>query len=205
MVRVKICGITRPEDLKVAIEAGADAIGFVVGFEKSPRNLTIEHAAQLRRLVPVFIDSVIVTPYDNAFHERISRIKPDIVQLYGEYNPYEIKEKLDIRIIKPLDINMITKSKITEGVDAVLLDKWGKLTPGGTGQTIDWEAAARIKEELRGIPLILSGGLNPENVGEAIRKVNPYAVDVSSGVEKSPGIKDEKKIIDFIRRAKSID
>ena len=203
MVRVKICGITRLEDLLAAVDAGADAVGFVVGFSKSPRNLTVEQAAQLRRNVPIVVDAVLVTPYDEHLGERISRIKPDVVQLYGEYDPGRIREEYGVKVVKPLDISMATEPEKLRGFDAILVDRWGGATPGGTGMTVDWSEAAAFRERLGATPLILSGGLRPENVREAVERVKPYAVDVSSGVEKSPGVKDASKIRRFVENAKS--
>jgi phosphoribosylanthranilate isomerase len=212
-VRTKICGITREEDLTVAMDAGADAIGFLVGVPSSPRNLTLERAETLLDQVPIFIDSIVVTAPKNMewLVEIYERLKPSGIQIHG-------KEELDSSIIheKIGDVNLIKTVYVTEDTlneaviedlktfDAVLLDSFSKGQYGGTGKVHDWILSRQIKQAVAPIPVILAGGLNPENVKEAILAVEPYAVDVASGVEANPGIKDQNKVRAFVENAKQI-
>jgi phosphoribosylanthranilate isomerase len=212
-VRTKICGITREEDLTVAMDAGADAIGFLVGVPSSPRNLTLERAETLLDQVPIFIDSIVVTAPKSIewLVEIYERLKPSGIQIHG-------KEELDSSIIheKIGDVNLIKTVYVTEDTlneaviedlktfDAVLLDSFSKGQYGGTGKVHDWSLSRQIKQAVAPIPVILAGGLNPENVKEAILAVEPYAVDVASGVEANPGIKDQNKVRAFVENAKQI-
>jgi phosphoribosylanthranilate isomerase len=212
-VKVKICGITREEDLKMVCDMGADAVGFVVGVPSSPRNLTIEKAKKLIKLVPLFVKSVLVAvPQDESqilsFHESL---KPDIIQIHGE-KPLDIallKEKLSaVTMVRGVNVKSeeslnfaIQESKF---FDAFLVDSSSSNKYGGTGLTHDWSVSKRIRDAIHPKPLILAGGLNPENVKEAVKTVKPYAVDVSTGVESKPGIKDPEKVAAFIRNAKSV-
>ena len=213
-VKVKICGITREKDLTVAVSAGADATGFVVGVPSSPRNLTLERAEKLMKHVPIFVDSVVVTPANNinSLIKTYEMLKPDAIQIHGE-NPLDvsvIREKTrDVRLIKTVYVK--TADAINDAVkasgsfDAVLLDSFAQGKHGGTGVVHDWELSGRIRQMIEPKPLILAGGLRPENVEDAIRVVQPYAVDVSSGVEFSPGVKDSQKVIEFIKKAKEVN
>ena len=212
-VRAKICGITREQDITVAIDAGADATGFLVGVPSSPRNLTLERAEKLLSQVPIFIDRIVVTAPKSIewLVEIYERLKPSGIQIHG-------KEELDSSIIheKIGDISLIKTVYVTEHVlneaviedlktfDAVLLDSFSKGQYGGTGKVHDWMLSRQIRDAVAPIPVILAGGLNPENVKEAILKVEPYAVDVASGVEANPGIKDHSKVRAFIENAKQI-
>jgi len=212
-VRVKICGITREEDLAVAVEAGADAVGFIVGVPSSPRNLTLERAERLVKQVPVFVDSVVVTVPDslNSLVKIYDRLRPTAIQIHGE-KPLEasvIREKIrGARLIKTVYIktgNMPTAViEDSKFFDAVLLDSFTSGQYGGTGMVHDWELSKQIKQIIEPTPLILAGGLKPENVKEAILTVQPYAVDVASGVESQPAVKDPKKVYEFIKNAKEI-
>jgi phosphoribosylanthranilate isomerase len=212
-VRVKICGITREEDLAVAVAAGADAVGFLVGVPSSPRNLTLERAEILLRQVPIFVDSVVVTAPQNISDvvEICERLKPTAIQLHGKkhLDASEIREKIrDTRLIKTIYVKKASLSEATikdsKIFDAILLDSFTKNQLGGTGRIHDWTLSRQIKEAVAPTPVILAGGLKPENVKEAILKVQPYAVDVASGVELRPGIKDPEKIRAFVENAKEI-
>ena len=212
-VRVKICGITQEEDLKAAVAAGADAVGFLVGVPSSPRNLTIERAETLLRRVPVFVYSVVVTAPESI--KRLAKIcetlKPSAIQLHGkkEFDASEVRERIrDTHLIKTV---YVTKDALKETAieelkrfDAVLLDSFIKGQYGGTGKIHDWNLSKQIKEAVAPLPLILAGGLKPENVQKAVRTVQPYAVDVASGVELRPGIKDHEKVQAFVENAKEI-
>jgi len=212
-VRVKICGITREEDLAVAVAAGADAVGFLVGVPSSPRNLTLERAERLLRQVPIFVDSVVVTAPQNIkwLVEICERLKPTAIQIHGEKHlaASEIRERIrDTRLIKTIYVKTATLSETTikdsKTFDAILLDSFTKGQLGGTGRVHDWKLSRQIKQAVEPTPVILAGGLKPENVKEAILTVQPYAVDVASGVELRPGIKDPEKIWAFVENAKEI-
>lgn len=212
-IRTKICGITREEDLAVAVAAGADAIGFVVDVPSSPRNLTLEKAEELMKYVPIFVDSVVVTPASetNSLIKTYETLRPDAIQIYGE-NPLDasvIREKMrDVRLIKTVYVKIADVIdeviKISGFFDAVLLDSFAQGKYGGTGVVHDWQLSRQIRQMIEPKPLILAGGLNPENVQDAIRIVQPYAVDVSSSVELSPGVKDPQKVFEFIKNAKEV-
>lgn len=200
-VRVKICGLRRVEDLMAAVEEGADAVGMVVGFPASPRNLTLSEAQKIRRRVPVFVDAVLVTRADTPreLKELIESLEPDAVQLYGGIQLSEAKAVASsIRVIKPVKAGADPARLDIAGADAILLDSHSETLPGGTGVPHDWAAARSFREKIN-TPLVLAGGLNPNNVGEAIRAVRPFAVDVSSGVERAPGVKSRELIKAFIR------
>jgi len=211
-VRVKICGITRKEDLDAAVAAGADAVGFVVGVASSPRNIALEKAEKLIRQVPPFVKSVLVTvPKSVDEFEIYEQLNPDAIQIHGENLHAAASVRLKIPntlLIGAVNANLANVlnvvSRTAKIFDAVLLDSFADGRYGGTGIVHDWELSKRVKQVIHPKPLILAGGLNPENVAEAVRTVQPYAVDVSSGVERQPGIKDHKKIIEFIKNAKDV-
>jgi len=210
---VKICGLTREEDLAVAVDAGADAVGFLVGVPSSPRNLTLESAETLLGQVPIFVDSVVVTAPKSIewLVEVCERLKPSAIQIHGkeQLDSSEIHEKIrGTRLIKTV---YVTDDALNEWViedlktfDAVLLDSFSKGQYGGTGKVHDWVLSRQIKEAVAPAPVILAGGLKPENVKEAILAIEPYAVDVASGVEASPGVKDHGKVQAFVENAKQI-
>lgn len=207
-VRVKVCGLTREEDLEMVCRLGADAVGFVVGVPSSPRNLTLERAKKLIEHVPIFVKSVLVTVPQSvaALLELYRVLKPDIIQVHGE-KPLDfstLREKLEDAILVK-GVSVKSEESIQEAVEAaeffnaVLVDSYSVGRYGGTGLTHDWGLSKRIREAIHPKPLILAGGLNPENVKEAVEIVKPYAVDVSTGVELKPGIKDPTKVEAFIR------
>ncbi len=212
-VRAKICGLTREEDLAVAINAGADAVGFLVGVPSSPRNLTLERAETLLNQVPIFVDSILVTASKNIewLVEVSDRLKPSAIQIHDEeqLDSSIIHEKIGgTRLIKTIYITEDALKKVLienlQIFDAILLDTFNKRQYGGTGRVHDWTLSRQIKEAVDPIPVILAGGLNPENVKEAILTVEPYAVDVASGVEANPGIKDHSKVRAFVEATKQI-
>ena len=201
-VRVKICGITRQQDLHAACQAGADALGFVF-YEKSPRHVTIAAAAALVRELPPFVQSVgLFVNADPAFIEAVLRDVPlDLLQFHGDEAPPDCL-RFGRPYIKAVRVNRDTDLlKCAADFDTargLLLDAWVPGVPGGTGERFDWSL---IPADLPR-PVILSGGLTPDNVAEAIQRVRPWAVDVSSGVEAEKGIKDAHKIAQFIAKAK---
>ena len=211
-VRVKICGITRKEDLDAAAAAGADAVGFVVGVASSPRNIALEKAEKLIRQVPPFVKSVLVTvPKSIDEFETYEKLNPDAIQIHGENLHAAASVRLKIPntlLIGAVNANLANAlnvvSRTAKIFDAVLLDSFADGRYGGTGIVHDWELSKRVKQVIHPKPLILAGGLNLENVAEAVRTVRPYAVDVSSGVERQPGIKDYQKIVEFIKNAKDV-
>jgi len=212
-VRVKICGITREEDLAVAVAAGADAVGFLVGVPSSPRNLTLERAEMLLRQVPIFVDRVVVTAPQSIdeLAELCEGLKPTAIQIHGKKNfdASEIRERIkNIRLIKTV---YVTEDALNEAAieelktfDAVLLDSFTRGQYGGTGRVHDWTISRQIREAVAPLPVILAGGLKPRNVKEAVQTVQPYAVDVASGVELRPAVKDHEKIRAFVENAKEI-
>lgn len=208
-IRVKICGITREEDLAIVLDAGADAVGFVLGVPSSPRNISLEKAEKLIRLVPVFVKSVLVTvPASlNALLKTCEKLRPDVLQIHGENitDGFCLREELSntplIKAVNSFELSL----EASKSFDAVLFDSFVDGKYGGTGRVHDWELSKRVKQVIHPKPLILAGGLKPENIRDAIRIVQPYAVDVSSGVEVEPGIKDREKVIEFIKNAKGAE
>jgi phosphoribosylanthranilate isomerase len=211
VVRVKICGITRKEDLNAAAAAGADALGFVVGVASSPRNLSLAEAGSLIRQVPPFVKTVLVT-VPSSLEELVATceaLNPDAVQIHGEnlQEFSDIRDKLPntllIGAVKANAEDVVNKAaEAAKMFDAVHLDSFVQGKHGGTGVVHDWNMSQRVKRAVYPKPLILAGGLNPENVAEAVRTVEPYAADVSSGVERQPRIKDHQKMVEFVRNAK---
>lgn len=201
-VRVKICGITRELDLYAACDAGADALGFVF-YEKSPRNVSAMAAAALVRELPPFVQSVgLFVNADPAFIEAVLETVPlDLLQFHGDESPADCA-RYGRPYIKAVRVNRDTDllKCATDFEDArgLLLDAYVPGVPGGTGERFDWSL---IPEKMPKA-VILSGGLTPENVAEAVEQVRPWAVDVSSGVEMAKGIKDAHKIAQFIANAK---
>ena len=211
VVRVKICGITRKEDLVAAAAAGADAVGFVVGVASSPRKLSLNEAETLMRQVPPFVKSVLVTVPSSLkdLMEICEALNPGAVQIHGEnlQNIDAVRQKLPnkllIKAVKANSPNAVGNAAEAARIcDAVIIDSIANGKHGGTGVLHDWNVSSHIKQVIHPKPLILAGGLNPENVAEAVHTVEPYAVDVSSGVERQPGIKDYQKMVAFVKNAK---
>ena len=202
-VRVKICGITRLQDLHAACAAGADALGFVF-YEKSPRHVSLEAAADLVRALPPFVQSVgLFVNAEPAFIERVLQAVPlDLLQFHGDETPVDCV-RFGRPFIKAVRVNRDTDLlKCAADFDAargLLLDAYVPGVPGGTGESFDWKL---IPENLPK-PVVLSGGLTPANVAVAVRQVRPWAVDVSSGVEAAKGIKDPHHVAQFIAKAKA--
>ncbi len=201
-VRVKICGITRIEDMQAACKAGSDALGFVF-YAKSPRNLSIEQAAALLQALPPFVQSVgLFVNADPAFVRSVLAAAPlDLLQFHGDETP-EYCKQFNRPYLKAVRVRPET-DLVKYGLDfadarALLLDAYVPGVPGGTGERFDWRL---IPADLPK-PIVLSGGLNADNVAEAVQVVKPWAVDVSSGVEAAPGIKDAAKIAAFIEQAR---
>jgi phosphoribosylanthranilate isomerase len=212
-VRVKVCGITSFKDLLMAVDAGVDAVGFVVNVPQSPRNLSINESRKLIKSTPIFVETVVVTvPKHLSQLKKISKeFSSSIIQVHGLSHLHkEIREELpDARLIASIQaashFDTTVAVEAAEAFEAILLDSYVLGKYGGTGMTNDWELGRRVREAIHPKPLILAGGLTPENVKQAINVVKPYAVDVSSGVESSPRIKDRNKTCEFVKNAKEVD
>ncbi len=194
MMEIKICGMTRLGDALAAAENGANALGFIF-YPRSPRYVSPEKARELIRRLPPEVIRVGV--FVNEPVERVKEIRAfcglDLLQLHGDESPdycRQFPSSVLIRAVSPESEEDLLSLE-TWPCRALLLDRREGALYGGTGRLSNWELAVRIRKRF---PLILSGGLNPGNIGEAIRRVVPHAVDVNSGVESSPGIKDPDKI-----------
>jgi len=205
MTRIKICGITRLEDVQAAASSGADAIGLVF-YEESSRHVTLQQAIQLAAAIPPFVTLVglfVNTPEEDV-RNVLRQVPLDVLQFHGEE-----AQEFCIQFGRPY----LKAVRVKAGVDLVqcaaryrsaqglLLDAYVEGAHGGTGESFDW---ALIPHGLP-LPVILSGGLHAGNVAQAIKQVRPYAVDVSSGVESAKGIKDAAKVAAFINEVKNID
>jgi len=203
-VKVKICGITNEADGMAAAEAGADVLGFVF-YEPSSRYVSVAAAARIiRALPPLTIKAgVFVNAPEELVQRAIAECGLNLLQFHGEESPEACLE-FGLMSIKALRIQDRTSLEALAlyPTDAWLLDAYSPNQVGGTGEKFNWELAV----EARGLgrPIFLAGGLTPENVADAVRLVRPYAVDVSTGVEKAPGRKDHAKVRAFIQAAKSV-
>ncbi len=220
MTRIKICGLTRDEDIGLCTQAGAHALGFVVEYPVDvPWNLDRGTAQALMGGVPPFVTRVIVVGDDpKRVIDLVKILKPHVVQLHGcetlsvTASLVAETKALGVQVIKALRISVVTgrccsecenpfeAAKLIEetGVDALVLDSVSESRPAGTGQSINWSVARKIRESAR-VPVILAGGLNSHNVSQAIAAVNPHGVDVISGVENPVGRKDPGKVKAFIK------
>ncbi|MDI1307865.1 MAG: phosphoribosylanthranilate isomerase [Methylotenera sp.] len=202
-VRVKICGITRVEDALSAVEQGADAIGLVF-YDKSPRNVSINQAAEIIKHIPAFVSVVglFVNAEPSFINEVIAKAKIDLLQFHGDESPAECAS-YSLPFIKAIrvksDTNLVQYAKEYSAAKALLLDAYAEGVAGGTGNVFDWNL---IPKQLAK-PVILAGGLKADNVAQAIQQVMPYAVDVSGGVEVSKGVKDAAKIVAFMQQVYS--
>jgi phosphoribosylanthranilate isomerase len=202
-VRVKICGITNLADGQAAAESGADALGFVF-YEKSPRFVSIKTAAEISRALPPFITraGVFVNPTKELVFKAVAECGLNLLQFHGD-EPPEFCAQFDLMSIKAFRIRDAGSLKELPKykTDAWLLDAYSSDTLGGMGEVFNWDLA--VEAQKTGRPIFLAGGLTPGNVAEAVRKVRPFGVDVSSGVESSPGKKDHAKVRAFINAAKT--
>lgn len=202
MTRFKICGVRTPADIDAAVAAGASAVGFCF-HPASPRFITVQVAQQLAPRVPVWVSRVAllvdVPVLTGLLQARLALA--DTVQLHGTYSPSDCEEMALRRVILARQaVPGATLKGIQpyrRKIDAVLLDANVPGRHGGTGQLADWDEARRVRDLLGDLPLILAGGLTPDNVADAIAAVRPYAVDVASGVESAPGVKDPARIAAF--------
>ena len=201
--RVKVCGITAGADRDAAVAAGADALGFVVDVpEDTPRELAPERAAELIEGVPPFVTAVLVTMPDDADRavELHDATGADVVQLHNDLSPETVEavaEETGARVLKAVSADVDEANRYAPVADAVLVDSRDATGAGGTGHAHDWEATRAIREAVD-VPVVVAGGLTPENVAGAVRTVEPYAVDVSSGVERREGRKDHDALFAFV-------
>jgi phosphoribosylanthranilate isomerase len=197
-VRIKICGITRPEDGQAAAQLGADAIGLVF-YPKSPRHVSLEQARAIVAALPplVTVVALFVDPEPDEVHRVLAAVPIDVLQFHGEESPdfcrqFQRPYLKAVRVQPGLDL--LQYAIAHAGARGLLTDAFVPGVPGGTGATFDWSL---LPADLS-LPLILSGGLEPDNITAAVRAVRPAAVDVSSGVEASKGIKDAARMAAFI-------
>ena len=200
-IRVKICGITNEADAIHAANCGADALGFVF-YKESPRNITPGTAAKIIKELPPFLTTVglFVTEQPEKINQVVEFCGLNTIQLHGDEKPEQCFYER-VHVIKALRLrDDLSDQHISSfQVSALLLDAYVTGSYGGTGHCCNWERAEELSSFHR---IILAGGLAPQNVIEAIRKVRPYGVDVSTGVESSPGQKDPEKVATFIKRAR---
>ncbi|OPY73462.1 MAG: N-(5'-phosphoribosyl)anthranilate isomerase [Syntrophorhabdus sp. PtaU1.Bin050] len=219
MTRIKICGLTNDEDVRLCTAAGAHALGFVVEYPiPVPWNLDRRRARELMGRVPPLVSRAIVVGDDPRIVVELTEfLEPHVVQLHGNEplsvtkNLVDTVKALGVQVVKALRFsvetgkcssvsdNPLDAARLIEdtGVDALVLDSFSDARPAGTGQSIDWTMARNICEIVR-LPVILAGGLNSANVGQAVTAVHPYGVDVISGVENPVGKKDPHKVRAFI-------
>lgn len=219
MVRVKICGLKTAEEVQLVAEMSGDALGVVVDISQSPRSIDPEEAKDLIAVAPPFLYTVAVT-MPKTVDEAVSIyevVRPDALQVHGVPTPSllaEIRESVPCKLIVALPLNsqavipwapstnpLDVFHALADYADAILVDTY---VLGGSGVKSDWNHAAMIRKALSPRPLILAGGLTHENVAEAVRNVEPFAVDVASGVESKPGVKNPDLVRLFIRRVKGI-
>jgi phosphoribosylanthranilate isomerase len=202
--RIKICGITRSEDLRTAVAAGADAIGLVF-YPPSPRCLSLDHARKLASETPPFVGTValFVNPAAADVHAVLERVRPSMLQFHGEETP-EFCAQFGAPYLKACRIgpgvDLLEYLRPFAGAAGWLLDSH-VAEYGGVGESFDWSLVPAERSH----PIVLSGGLRSENVREAVRRVRPWAVDVSSGVESAKGIKDAAKIAAFVAEVRNAD
>lgn len=198
--RVKICGITTPEDALLAARCGADAIGLVF-YPPSPRNVSLEQAREILAAVPAFVTTVglFVDADADYVQQLLQQLKLDLLQFHGDETP-EYCSQFSRPYIKALrmkpGLNISQLANSYSDTQGILLDAWVPGTPGGTGQSFDWQQIPELNR-----PLILAGGLSVTNVADAINMVKPWAVDVSGGVEQAKGKKSPTKVQEFMQAA----
>jgi phosphoribosylanthranilate isomerase len=204
-VKVKICGITNVPDGLAAVEAGADALGFVF-YDQSPRNVSIETASSLIRHLPPFVlrVGVFVNAPEDLVVRAIRECGLNLLQFHGD-EPPDYCLQFGLMSMKAFRVRdeASLRNMLEYPTEAWLLDAYSPGKPGGTGETFNWDLALRA--QAMGRPIFLAGGLTPENVAHAVRSVRPYGVDVSSGVEAAPGRKEHAKVRLFIQSAKAVE
>ncbi|MEM1154958.1 MAG: phosphoribosylanthranilate isomerase [Pseudomonadota bacterium] len=203
--RIKICGLTRVEDALAAIAAGADALGLVF-YAPSPRSVDAAQAAEIVAALPPLVTTVglFVNASESEIRQTLDTVRIDLIQFHGDESP-AFCDQFSCRWIKAVRVrqasDIASACEQYQGARGVLLDSWDKRARGGTGTTFDWNLAQGQWSK----PVLLAGGLDPDNVAEAVERVQPWAVDVSSGVEQSPGRKDSVKITNFVNAVRRAD
>ena len=203
-IRVKICGITSIEDAQNVCQSGADAIGLVF-YEKSPRNVTIKQAREIYEAIPPFITTVglFLDASKEFVDSTLANVPLDLLQFHGSESP-EYCSSFNRPYIKAVGMKNLTESEFVEYADTFkdakgfLVDSHEAGKAGGTGETFNWESTPQNYHK----PILLAGGLNPTNIAKAIHQVDVYGVDLSSGVESSPGKKDKQKINQLMKEVR---
>lgn len=216
MTRVKVCGLTSERDVETAVDAGADALGFIVDVPvDTPRELSVERATELIASVPPFASTVLVTMPESAAQaiDLAEHTRPDTVQLHGDLSPADaaaVTAGVSATTIKAVDADEPDRCRrYVDAVDALLVDSVDGDGAGGTGETHDWARSADVAADLDA-PVVLAGGLTPENVATAVETVDPYGVDVASGVERETVSEDGSRkapdaVEQFVARAKRVE
>lgn len=204
MTRIKFCGITRPQDARIAIDLGVDAIGLVFT-RRSQRFLGISQAREIRRMVPPFMSTVALFMDDEPswIEEVIAGAQPDLLQFHGaETGPFAASfSRPYVKVVPMASVDdAVAYVSLHPAACGFVLDSHALGALGGSGETFDWKRAPRM-----GKPTILAGGLDPANVAQAIALVRPYAVDVSSGIETASGIKESGKMRRFVEAVRTAD
>lgn len=203
--RIKICGMTRVEDALAAAQLGVDAVGLVF-YEKSPRHVSIEQAQQICQALPGFVTTValFLNPDESLVKQVLAKVSIDLLQFHGKES-VDFCESFQRPYIKALGVSGVDDLQALcqpyVSARGILLDSHGQGDAGGTGETFDW---SKIPPSLRQ-RIILAGGLKPDNVAAAIEQIQPYGVDLSSGVETAPGIKDSELMRHLVEQVKQVD
>lgn len=208
MTIIKICGITNYEDAALAVDLGVDALGFIF-VASSPRKIEPDNASEIIKKLPPFVKAVgvFVNEKTDKIMDIVKYCGLDNIQLHGDESPETCKALMprSIKVLRIKDDSTPEQYVTYRGkIRAFLLDTYSKKAAGGTGKTFNWDIAVKMKD--LGVPIILAGGLTPSNIQEAIQKVNPYGLDIASGIEEKPGKKDHsliKELFDKIRKIKN--
>ncbi|WP_290812782.1 phosphoribosylanthranilate isomerase [Halovivax sp.] len=209
MTRVKICGLTREADLAAAVDAGADAVGFVCDVPvETPREISVARATELVAATPPFVTSVLVTMPSGPERaiELVEAVEPDAIQVHAALPPGDLaylRSRVDANLLVAVGAGDVpAAARYEDLVDALVVDTVDADGAGGTGETHDWDRTREAAASLS-TPVVLAGGLTPENVSAAVSSVTPFGVDVASGVEADGGEKDADAVGAFVRRAKA--
>ncbi|MBC9987143.1 phosphoribosylanthranilate isomerase [Haloferax sp. AS1] len=208
MTRVKVCGVTDETDLAAVDAAGADAVGAICDVPvDTPREIPRERARELFTAAPPFLTTTLVTMPDSVDHARdlAREVGPDVLQLHGDFAADDLDSlrATGVGVVPVVDATDLARARdLAPVVDAILVDTPSDSGAGGTGETHDWDASRDLVAAVDA-PVILAGGLTPDNVVEAVRTVEPYGVDVASGVEASGGVKDHDAVRAFVAAAKT--
>lgn len=205
--RVKICGITRPEDARLAAQLGADALGLVF-YDGSPRGLDLQQAQAIRAAVPAFVSIVglFVNPERKQVSDVLAHLRLDCLQFHGDETP-DFCRSFDLPYMKAIRVRSGTDPllaiKLHRQASAILLDSYDPAQAGGTGKKFDWTVARHCVDRSP-LPIVLAGGLTQNNAMRAIKEVHPWALDLSSGVESEPGIKDPQRLQAFFNEVNRV-